>query len=243
MLTIAVSPHFGNLRKVKGSEEENMEQIELKTQKRKVLGKKVKNLRREGLVPAVLYGHETDSVPLQVQERELNRVLTQAGGHRLVALKIGRSRKLRMALTREVQWDVITGKPIHVDFYAVVMTEKLTTEVPLVFVGEAPAADQVGAMVLQGLDVVEIECLPGDLVEAIEVDLSELEEIDEAIYVKDLRVPPTVDILTDAEEIVAKVAWAAAEEVVEEEEVVPVAPEEVEVIARGKEEVEPEEEK
>ncbi len=217
-----------------------MEQIELKTQKRKVLGKKVKSLRREGLVPAVLYGHETDSVPLQVEERELNRILAQAGGHRLISLKIGRSRKRQMALARDVQWDVISGKPLHVDFYAVVMTEKITTAVPLTFVGEAPAADQVGAIVLQGLDEVEIECLPGDLIEAIEVDVSELEEIDQAIYVKDLRVPPAVDILTDPEEIVARVAWAAAEEVVEE--VVPVAPEEVEVIAKGKEEEEPEEE-
>ncbi|MFQ5813623.1 MAG: 50S ribosomal protein L25, partial [Anaerolineae bacterium] len=211
-----------------------MEQIELKMQKRKVLGKKVKNLRREGLVPAVLYGHETDSVPLQVEERELNRVLARAGGHRLIALKIGRARKRRMALARDVQWDVITRKPLHVDFYAVVMTEKITTEVPLVFVGEAPAAEQVGAMVLQGLDEVEVRCLPGDLIEAIEVDLSGLEEIDQAIYVKDLRVPPTVDVLTDTEELVAKVTWAAAEEVEEEEEVVPVAPEEVEVIAKGK---------
>lgn len=217
-----------------------MEQIELKTQKRKVLGKKVKNLRREGLVPAVLYGHETDSVSLQVEERELNRVLAQAGGHRLIALKIGRSRKRQMTLAREVQWDVITGRPLHVDFYAVIMTEKVTIEVPLVFVGEAPAAAQAGAILLQGLDEVEIECLPGDLIEAIEVDVSELVEMDQTIYVKDLRVPSTVDILTDAEEIVARVAWAAPEEV--EEEVVPVAPEEVEVITRAKEEVEPEEE-
>jgi large subunit ribosomal protein L25 len=218
-----------------------MEQVELKTQKREVLGKKVKSLRREGLIPAVLYGHETESVPLQVEERELNRVLVQAGGHRLIALKVGRSRKRQMALARDVQWDVISGKPLHVDFYAVVMTEKITTAVPLVLVGEAPAADRVGAMVLQGLDEVEIECLPGDLIEAIEVDLSGLEEIDQAIYVKDLPVPPTVEILTDTEETVARVTWAAAE-VVEEEEVVPVAPEEVEVIAKGKEEVEPEEE-
>ena len=217
-----------------------MEQIELKTQKRKVLGKKVKNLRREGLIPAVLYGHKTDAVPLQVEERELNRILTQAGGHRLIALKIGRSRKRQMALAKEVQWDVISRKPIHVDFYAVIMTEKVTIEVPLVFVGEAPAASQAGAIVLQGLDEVEIECLPGDLVEAIEVDVTELVEMDQTIYVKDLRVPPALDVLTDAEEIVARVAWAAAEEV-EEEEVVPVAPEEVEVITRAREEVEPEE--
>jgi len=227
-------------QEVKGSEEENMEQIELKTQKRTVLGKKVKNLRLEGLIPAVLYGHETKSLPLQVEERELNRVLAQAGGHRLIALKIGRARKRQMALARDVQWDVISRKLIHVDFYAVVMTEKVTTEVPLVFVGEAPAVAAAGVMVLQGLDEIEIECLPGDLIEAIEVDLSGLEEIDQAIYVKDLRVPPAVEILTDAEEIVAKVGWAAAEEV--EEVVVPVEPEEVEVIVKGKEEVESEEE-
>jgi len=215
-----------------------MEQIELKTQKRTVLGKKVKSLRREGLIPAVLYGRETDSIPLQIEERELNRVLAQAGGHRLIALKIGRARKRQLALAREVQWDVISRKLIHVDFYAVVMTEKITTEAPLVLVGEAPAMVQEGTILLQSLDEVEIECLPGDLPEAIEVDLSGLEEIDQAIYVKDLPVPPTVDILTDAEEIVARVAWAAAEEV--EEEAAPVAPEEVEVIARGREE-EPEE--
>jgi len=216
-----------------------MAQIELNGQKRNVLGKKVKTLRREGLVPAVLYGHETAPVPLQFEERELNRVLAQAGEHRLIALKVGRSTKPQMALTRDVQWNTITGKPIHVDFYAVVMTEKITTEVPLVFVGEAPAADLAGTILLQNLDEVEIECLPGDLIEAIEVDVSELKEIDQTIYVKDLRVPPTVAILTEAEEVVAKVTWAAREEV---EEVVPVAPAEVEVIAKGKVEEETEEE-
>ena len=216
-----------------------MEQIELETQKREVLGKKVKSLRREGLIPAVLYGHEIAPVPLQVEERELDRVLAKAGEHRLIALKIGRARKRHMALTREVQWDVIAGKPIHVDFYAVVMTEKITTAVPLALVGEAPAAGRAEVILLQGLDEVEIECLPGDLPEAIEVDLSGLEEIDQAIYVNDLQVPPAVEILTDGEEIVVKVDWAAAEEV-EEEVVVPVEPAEVEVITKGKEEVEEE---
>jgi large subunit ribosomal protein L25 len=216
-----------------------MEQIELKMQKRTVLGKKVKSLRREGFIPAVLYGHETEPVSLQVEERELNRILTQAGEHRLIALKIGRSQKPQMALTRDVQWDVITGRLLHVDFYAVVMTEKITTEVPLVLVGRAPAAERAEVILLQNLDELEIECLPGDLIEAIEVDVSELKEVDQAIYVKDLRVPSTVDVLTDAEELVVKVDWAAPEEVVE---VVPVAPEEVEVITKGKKELEAEEE-
>ena len=216
-------------------ETENMEQIELKAQTRTVLGKKVKNLRREGLVPAVLYGRETDSVPLQIQERELDRVLAQAGEHRLIALRVGRSRKPQMALTRSVQWDVIARRPIHVDFYAVVMTDKLTTEVPLALVGVAPAEAQEGAMVLQSLEQVEIECLPGDLPEAIEVDLSTLTEMDQAIYVKDLQVPPAVEILTDGEELVVKVGWAAAEEV-EEEVTAPPIMGEVEVITRGREE-------
>jgi large subunit ribosomal protein L25 len=211
-----------------------MEQIELETQRREVLGKKVRSLRQEGLVPAILYGHEIKSLPLQVDEQDLNRVLTQAGGHRLISLKVGEAKR-QMALARDVQWDVITGKPIHVDFYAVVMTEKLTTQVPLVFAGEAPAAEEVGVILLQGLDEIEIECLPGDLIEAIEVDLSGLEEMDQAIYVKDLPLPSTVDLLTDPEELVAKITWAAAEEV-EEEVAVPVVPEEVEVIAKGKEE-------
>jgi len=216
-----------------------MQQIELTVQKREVLGKKVKSLRREGLIPGVLYGRETDPVSLQVEEKELNYVLAQAGEHRLIALKIGRAREPQMALTRDVQWDVITGRPVHVDFYAVVMTEKITTEVPLVFVGKAPAAERAEVILLQGLDEIEIECLPGDLIEAIEVDLSGLREIDQAIYVKDLRVPPTVDVLTDAEELIVKVDWAAPEEVVE---VAPVAPVEVEVITKGKKEVEPGEE-
>jgi len=217
-----------------------MEQIELKVQKRDVSGKKVKRLRREGIVPAVLYGRETESVALQVEERELSRVLAQAGEHRLIALQIGQSKKPQMVLTRDVQWDAITSRPIHADFYAVVMTEKITTEVPLVLVGKAPAAEKAGTILLQNLDEVEIECLPGDLIEAIEVDVSVLAEMDQAIYVKDLRVAPTIEVLTDAEELVAKVDWAAREEVVEE--VVPAAPAEVEVITKGKKELEPEEE-
>jgi len=122
----------------------------------------------------------------------------------------------------------------------VVMTDKITTEVPLVLVGKAPAAEKAGTILLQNLDEVEIECLPGDLIEAIEVDVSVLAEMDQAIYVKDLRVAPTIEVLTDAEELVAKVDWAAREEVVEE--VVPAAPAEVEVITKGKKELEPEEE-
>jgi large subunit ribosomal protein L25 len=215
-----------------------MEQIELKVEKRTIIGKRVKVLRREGIIPALLYGPKTEPVPIQCDERELQRVLAWAGGTNLIALRIGDAGKPKMTLVSEVQRDSITNDLYHVDFYQVVMTEKVTAEVNIVFVGEPSAVHQSDVMLLQGADSVEIECLPGDLIHSIEVDLSDL-EIDDAIYVKDLQVPDNVAILTDGEELVAKVQHLYIPEEEEEvEEWVEVAPEEVEVIAKGREEVE-----
>jgi large subunit ribosomal protein L25 len=215
-----------------------MEQIELKAEKRTIIGKRVKVLRREGIIPALLYGPKTEPVPIQCDARELQRVLAWAGGTNLIALRIGDAGKPKMTLVSEVQRDSITNDLYHVDFYQVVMTEKVTTEVSIVFVGEPPAVQQSDVMLLQGADSVEVECLPGDLIHSIEVDLSGL-EIDDVIYVKDLQVPDNVAILTDGEELVAKVQYLYIPEEEEEvEEWLEVAPEEVEVIAKGKEEVE-----
>jgi len=215
-----------------------MEQIELKAEKRTIIGKRVKALRREGIIPALLYGPKTEPVPIQCDERELQHVLAWAGGTNLIALRIGGAGKPKMTLVSEVQRDAITNELYHVDFYQVVMTEKVTAEVNIVFVGEPSAVQQKDVMLLQGADSVEIECLPGDLIHSIEVDLSNL-EIDDVIYVKDLQVPDNVTILTDGDELVAKVQpLYIPEEEEEVEERVEVAPEEVEVIAKGKEEVE-----
>jgi large subunit ribosomal protein L25 len=217
-----------------------MEQIELTAEKRTIIGKRVKALRREGIIPALLYGPKTEPVPIQCDERELQRVLAWAGGTNLIALKLGDAGKPKMTLVSEVQRDSITNELYHVDFYQVVMTEKVTAEVNIVFVGEPSAVQQRDVMLLQGADSVEIECLPGDLIHSIEVDLSHL-EIDDAIYVKDLQVPDNVAILTEGEELVAKVQYLYIPEEEEEvEEWVEVAPEGVEVIAKGKEEVEEE---
>jgi large subunit ribosomal protein L25 len=138
-------------------------------------------------------------------------------------------------LVSEVQRDSITNELYHVDFYQVVMTETVTAEVNILFTGEPPVVQQDDVMLLQGADSVEVECLPGDLIHSIEVDLSSL-EIDDAIYVRDLQVPENVTILTDGDELVAKVQYIyIPEEEEEEEEWVEVAPGEVEVIAKGKE--------
>jgi large subunit ribosomal protein L25 len=217
-----------------------MEQIELKAEKRTIIGKRVKVLRREGIIPALLYGPKTEPVPIQCDARELQRVLAWAGGTNLIALRIGDAGKPKMTLVSEVQRDSITNDLYHVDFYQVVMTEKVTAEVNIVFVGQPAAVQQSDVMLLQGADSVEIECLPGDLIHSIEVELSDL-EIDDAIYVRDLQVPENVAILTDGEELVAKVQYLyIPEEEEEEEEWLEVAPEEVEVISKGKEEVEEE---
>ncbi len=194
-----------------------MERLELRAEKRSIIGKKVKRLRREGLIPAVLYGHKTASIPLQVKERELRRVLSQAGGHMLISLKIEGEEEPRTVLVHEIQKDAITGGLLHADFYQVITTEKVTAEVPLVFVGEAPALLGGEAVLVHGLETVEVECLPDNLIESIEVDVSGLKEIGQAIYVRDLKVPPDIKILTDGEERVVEIVRTAPEEEVEEE--------------------------
>lgn len=211
-----------------------MEPIELKAERRTIIGKRVRGLRREGLIPAVLYGPKTEPIPIQCPERELQRVLARAGGTNLISLRIDGAGRPRMALVRDVQRDPITNELRHVDFYQVVMTEKVRAEVNITFIGQPLPVQQKVAMLLQGTDSVEIECLPGDLIHSIEVDLSTLQAMDDAIYVRDLRVPDNITILTDGDELVAKVQRFRIAEVEEVGEAVEVAPEEVEVIAKGK---------
>ncbi len=212
-----------------------MEQTELTAQRRTITGKKVKRLRQQGIIPAVLYGPGVESIPIQVEERALNRAMRRAG-QRLINLRIEGDPQPHRVLAREVQRDVITGRVLHVDFLEVSLTQKLTTRVPVVLVGEPDPVHRGLAVLLQGVDEVEISCLPEDLISSIEVDVSDL-KLDQVLQVKDLRVPAGVEILTEPEEMVAQLsllrvakAQLAEEEAVEEE----VSPDEVEVIAKGK---------
>ncbi|MGB3904152.1 MAG: 50S ribosomal protein L25 [Anaerolineae bacterium] len=218
-----------------------MEQIELRAESRDVFGKKTKRLRRSGLIPATLYGPRTEPVSLQVRERDLRSVLDRAGMHQLISLWIDQADRPRLTLAREVQRDVITHSLLHVDLYEVVMTERITAETPLTLVGEAPAVATKAGLLVRGLDSVQVQCLPGELPESIDVDVSVLEETDQAILVKDLVLDEAIEILTNPEEVIVKVLplkELEVEEVVEEE----VEPVEVEVIAAAKErEEEPEE--
>jgi len=213
------------------------EQVELTAEKRTVTGKHVQRLRREGWVPGVMYGHGFEPVPLQFEERSLAHILSRVGGSQLVGINIKGDKQPEMALVRDVQRDPIRGNFLHVDFYRVMMTERLTAEVPLVTVGESPVTEAREGILLQGISSIEVECLPGDLVDAIEVDLSDLVEIDQGIYVRDLAVPAGIDVLTDVDEMIVRIVPLEAEEIEEEEEeeLMPGA-EEVEVLTEAKEE-------
>jgi len=209
-----------------------MEAIELQASPRTVLGKKVRHLRRQGIIPANLFGHNLASQSLQVEEKAFQRAFAQAGMNTLVSLKMEGVAEPKMVLIRGLQRNPLNRDLLHVDFYQVAMMEKLTAQVPLVFVGEAPGV-AAGGILLHNIDEVEIECLPGDLVRQIDVDISGLQEIDDAIHVKDLKISAAIKILRDPDEVVVKILPPAKEEV--EEVVAEVAPAEVEEVPKGKE--------
>jgi large subunit ribosomal protein L25 len=215
-----------------------MEEIVLNAELREVTGKAVKTLRRSGYVPAVMYGRRTEPVNLQIQDRALQQAMRQAGGNRLIALQVA-GQEAKHVLAREVQRDALNHAMLHVDFYEVVMTEKLRTDVPIELIGEAAPVKKGEGLLFQGLDSIEIECLPGDLPANLQVSIAGLTAVDQAILVRDLQVSEAIKVLTDLDEIVAKIIPLAAEEV---EEVAPAAAApEVELVGKKAPEAEGEE--
>ncbi len=208
-----------------------MEEILLSAQPRHIIGKQVNALRRAGKIPVVLYGkHLTQPLALQVEEGTLHKVVVQAGRNRLIKLSIDNDAP-RLVLTREVQRHPISRRLLHVDFQEVLLTEKITTEVPLVLIGTAPAVARGEGLLIHGIDSVQIRVLPDDLIPEIQVDVSTLEQVNQSLFVRDLRVSDKIEILTPGDEMVAKVV-PVKEEVVTAE--APTTAAEVEVIKKGK---------
>jgi large subunit ribosomal protein L25 len=218
-----------------------MEQIELVATRRKVQKRAAKQLRKEGQVVGILYGHGIENIPVQMEALVLRRTLAEAGASQLIHLRIDDAPTTQPVLAREIQRDVLNGEPIHVDFLAVSMTEKITAEVSITLVGEPADVSSGEGLVLQGANSIEIECLPGDLIPSLDVDVSEL-ELNSAIYVGDLNVPAGIVILSDPQEMIAQVVHERLEEEEEEEEELFAAEEitEVEVIGRARAEEEEE---
>ncbi len=192
-----------------------MAQLELSAQARTLIGKQVRRLRREGWIPAVLYGPDAKSRPLQVPASEAEAIIGQAGTSHLITLSIGGESPLQV-LVRGLQRDPIRRTLLHVDLYRVEMDKPITMEIPIVLVGSSPIVERREGILLQGKQTLEIECLPRDLIEAVEVDLSSLTEVDQQIAVGDLRLPPTIRVLDDPEEMVVRVTPLEVAEEIEE---------------------------
>jgi large subunit ribosomal protein L25 len=207
-----------------------MDKIELKVTNREILGKKVKHLRRQGITPVHLFGHGIESLTLQCDTGELERVLGQAGQTRLISLRLAKEKKPRTAVVREFDRDWRRGELLHVDFYQVKMEEKIKLEVPIVLVGEAPALKAKANMLEHELGTLTVECLPAKIPTSLEVDISFLTEPEQAIRVKDVTLDAGITVLNDPELVVAKISLRPVEKVEEKvvEELVEVAEEAVE---------------
>lgn len=212
---------------------EKMEKLVIQATRRSVTGKKVGALRRDGKLPGILYGYQIESTPILMELREASRVLAHASSSQLITINL--DGKEFATLVREKQRDFIKGTLLHVDFQVVSLTEKIRTSVGIELSGTSPAVKDYNGVIVQELDEVEVEALPQDLPDKLVVDISGLTKIGDAIFVRDLNLPSSVEILNEPDEVVVIVTGAAPE--ISEEEI----SEEIsepEVIERGKKEEE-----
>lgn len=207
-----------------------MSEVVLKAEIRDIRGKQVKALRRAGKLPAVMYGKQIEPVSIMLDFRQASPVLDKISQSTLIILDL--DGKQQYVLVRDKQRDVLRGNLTHVDFQVVSLTERVRANVAIHLEGESSAVEELGGILVQNLEELDIEALPRDLPERIDVDVSVLKEIGDAIHVRDLALPEGMVVYTDPDEIVAVVTSPQAEEVVEElkEGVEP------EVIERGKKE-------
>lgn len=194
----------------------------LRAKTRQEKKKKVNYLRQQGKIPAVLYGHKIKPVNLALDYSNFEKVFKQAGESTLVDLVVDDARPVKV-LVQDYQADPVTDRFIHVDFHQVKMDEKITTEIPLKFIGEAPAVKEIGGVLVTSLDTLQVECLPQDLVTEIEVDLSSLNEFDTAIHVSEIKIPPGITIKSVATEVIVLIQAPRTEKELEFEEIKPEA--------------------
>ena len=198
---------------------------ELKVKTRDTLGKKVRFLRRQGFTPANLYGPKTESIALQVETPLLKHLIARVGRNALITLNLDESKKPRLAMIRGIQRDPLTDALLHVDFFQVEVTHRVRVDIPIIFLGEAPGSKRPNVMLIENLTTLHVEGLPTDLPRGIEVDLSVLTEVNQAIHVRDITLGDSLEIINEPDLIVAHVIETRAP-VEEEAEVAKAALEE-----------------
>jgi large subunit ribosomal protein L25 len=213
--------------------------ITLEAENRATVRNDVKALRRSGKVPAVVYGHNIAPISVQLDTRKVNNTLRKTGRNTLISLSVDGASAPKMVLVREVQRDPVKRTLLHLDFYEVSMTERITATIRVICAGEPADVKSGQGVLLQERDTLEIECLPADLIDSVTVDVSNM-NIDDVIRVKDLQIPPGITLREDLEEDVVRLTRFVEAKV---EEAAAAEPSEVEVIEKGKKEEDEGEEK
>lgn len=192
-----------------------MERQKITAKKRTVVGRKVKQLRKEEILPANVFGKKTKSVSIQVSLKDFTKVFSEAGETGLVDLTVEGEKEVRPVLIQNVQKHPVDESFLHADFRQIILTEKIKATIPVEFIGQSPADTQKLGILVKLMTEIEVEALAMDLPEHFEVDVSKLEKVDDVIFVKDLKIDRTkIELKTDEKQIVAKIEPLAKEEVV-----------------------------
>jgi large subunit ribosomal protein L25 len=183
-----------------------MARKEIPVETRQVLGKKVAQLRRSGILPGNVFGSGIESVAVQAPTEAIEKTLKTLAANEVIDLKIGGESSTRPVVIQKVQRHPLTSGLVHLDFYQVSLRQKMRADVPLVVVGKSEGVDTYNGVLVQALEVLHVEALPLDLPSRIEVDITPLANLEDTLHVSDLPIPGNVTVLTDAEVVVVKVA-------------------------------------
>ncbi|HEX5140095.1 MAG TPA: 50S ribosomal protein L25 [Dehalococcoidia bacterium] len=183
-----------------------MARKEIPVETRQVLGKKVAQLRRSGILPGNVFGSGIESVAVQAPTEAIEKTLKTLAANEVIDLKIGGESSTRPVVIQKVQRHPLTSGLVHLDFYQVSLRQKMRADVPLVVIGKSEGVDTYNGVLVQALEVLHVEALPLDLPSRIEVDITPLANLEDTLHVSDLPIPGNVTVLTDAEVVVVKVA-------------------------------------
>ena len=198
-----------------------MSEIILKAKARDPKENKLESLREKGFVPAVIYGPKTKNQTLYLEKDQINNVIHESEKAQITPIIIDEEKAPRQVIIQDLQFDKLTDQLLHIDFYEVDMKSEIETEVPLTFEGTAPAVKDLGGIFLRNVEEVMVKCLPANLPEEIKVNISGLKTFEDIIHIKDLNIPPGVEVLANVDDPVAMVTEPRSEKEMEalEEEV------------------------
>ena len=190
----------------------------IKLSPRKITGNKVNSLRKRGIIPVHVYGWDIAPQTLEVEAQTLHRILPEVGTNISISLEIEGQQGENICFVREIQRHPVTEELLHVDFLRVNITRTIRSEVPIILLGTAPAVRDLGGTLLQQLQTLTVDSLPMDVPSTMELDISYLDDFEKTLTVADLSTTSKIDVLTRAEEMIAKVAPPRVAEVEEESE-------------------------